>query len=58
MLARAEALIERGQADDEPAPHLTDEHLRRLNHGLLKVLPLLGARRLAVPHALHVLSLV
>lgn len=49
------AFAERHEADDQPAAHLTDEHLRRLDYGLLEVYPLLGVRVLAVADALVVL---
>lgn len=44
-------------AHDEPASDFADEHLGRLEHGLLKGLVLLGVGVVAVTHALVVLGL-
>lgn len=56
LLPGHEALVRLHQADDEPASDLADEHLRRLQHGLLEGPAVLGVGVVAVPDALVILE--
>lgn len=55
-LPAGDLLVGGHQPDDEPAADLADEHLRRLQHGLLEGPAVLGVGVVAVPHALVVLE--